>query len=553
MGYSEVLLEEVEEQECNPEERARLRADLEEIHTAGQGLLDLVNGLLSGKSAADGESDLDVASFSAQVHHELRTPISAIIGYGEMLIEDAEETGLTEDLERIVAAGRGLLELLDDIVEFSQPGGSAPRLEAQSPALAAMIEEAVRATAPRYESERDRTQGGLLLIVDDSGPTRKLLVRHLQRAGYTTAEATTGRQALEMIAAQRPDLVLLDILMPEMNGYEVLERIKSDPELRDLPVIMISALEDTDSIARCIEMGAEDHLPKSFNPTVLKARIGASLERKRLRDREVELFEKLKASYERERQLAERELQIARDIQMSMVPKRFADTHAQPEYDLYATLQPAREVGGDLYLFFPLGEQRLLLAVADVSGKGVPAALFMAMTTTLLKGLARPELSPAELLARANASLADGNDASMFVTLFCGILDLTSGALSFSNAGHNPPLLVRAGGQVERLALPPGIALGLSPAAPYRTEEVVLAPGEALLAYTDGVTEATNPRDELFTEERLRAVLTGHGAAEVRELIGAVLSAVGEFAAGAPQSDDIAMLAVRYRGPDGEP
>jgi len=288
IGYSEMLLEDVEEQGLES-----LRSDLRRIHSAGSELLALVNDVLDPARVEAGEPDLDLGSLGADLRHDLRTPINSIIGYGEMLQEEAEAVGQADiilDLQKIHSAAQRFLFLIDDVVDFSriEAAEMAPHLQASN--ASAIIQGAVTAAGSLEEDavEEVQTDYGLLLIVDDNEINRDVLARHLGRQGYSTAVAENGRQALEMIRTQEFDLLLLDIMMPEMNGYEVLRHLKTDPHLRDIPVIMISALDEMESIVRCIKLGAEDYLPKPFDPVLLRARIGASLEKKRLRDQEIE-------------------------------------------------------------------------------------------------------------------------------------------------------------------------------------------------------------------------------------------------------------------------
>jgi CheY-like chemotaxis protein len=281
IGYSEMLLEDFEDQGSES-----LRSDLEKIHSAGGQLLALVNDVLDPAKFEANDPDLDL-------RHDLRTPINSIIGYSEMLQEEAEalnHTDIIPDLQKIHSAAERFLFLIDDVVDFSriEAGEMAPHLQASD--TAAIIQGAMTAASSLEEDtvEEVRTDRGRLLIVDDNEINRDVLARRLGRQGYTTAAAENGRKALEMVQTQKFDLLLLDIMMPELNGYEVLRHLKADSHLRDIPVIMISALDDMDSIVRCIELGAEDYLPKPFDPVLLRARIGASLEKKRLRDQEIE-------------------------------------------------------------------------------------------------------------------------------------------------------------------------------------------------------------------------------------------------------------------------
>lgn len=244
----------------------------------------------------------------------------------------------------------------------------------------------------------------------------------------------------------------------------------------------------------------------------------------------------------------ESELKIAHAIQMSFLPKRFPPLVSREFLDIASWLEPAREVGGDLYDYFMVDGQRLFFAIGDVSDKGVPAALFMAVTKTLMKGLAEVDLDPAEVLKRVNLELSRDNDANMFATVFCGILNLATGALIYSNAGHNPPVLLRAGQEPSWLPLPEGIFLGVFEAAGYQSQEILLQPGDSLLAYTDGITEATNLDLDLFNGDRLLTTLKSFKGRTMAEMVTTIMTAVRKFTKEAPQSDDITLLALRYQG-----
>ncbi|WP_018879137.1 SpoIIE family protein phosphatase [Thioalkalivibrio sp. ALE9] len=248
----------------------------------------------------------------------------------------------------------------------------------------------------------------------------------------------------------------------------------------------------------------------------------------------------------------ESELKIARNIQMSFLPRRLELSRMQADVDLHADLLPARQVGGDLYDFFTMqGDRRLFFAVGDVSDKGVPAALFMAVTKTLVKGIAEQEPDPGRILERVNNELCLNNDSGMFVTYLCGILDLDSGELVMANAGHNPPLIRRVDGTAEWLKLAPGLVLGAMEDMPYATEHLHLAPGEELLLYTDGVTEAANPAQDLFGEDRLIRLYGELKGRAVGEQTAAVMKAVEAFAGEADQADDVTVLALHFVGPAG--
>ncbi len=248
----------------------------------------------------------------------------------------------------------------------------------------------------------------------------------------------------------------------------------------------------------------------------------------------------------------ESELKIAKNIQMSFLPKRFPPFPDIGAFCLHAQLEPAYEVGGDLYDFFLLDEHRLFISVGDVSGKGVPAALFMAVTKTLTKGIAEQDPDPAVILAKVNNELAEENDAMLFVTMFCAILDFRTGELAYSNAGHNQPVLIGADGAARFLALPPGTAMGPIPDLSYETRRILLSPGDTLVAYTDGVNEAQDEAEELFGNERLLGFLRRTRERAPDLLTRALFAEVHAFAGKAPQADDITVLTLAWNGPDAD-
>jgi len=242
------------------------------------------------------------------------------------------------------------------------------------------------------------------------------------------------------------------------------------------------------------------------------------------------------------------ELNVGRDIQRSMLPRVFPAFPDRKELELYAVLEPALEIGGDLYDFFMVDDHRLCFVIGDVSGNGVPAALFMAMTKIMVKTRAASDPSPASIVTHVNDALSAENDSCMFVTLYLGILNLRDGTLLTTNAGHNPPLLKRQDGQFEWLTGIDGPMVGPMAGIAFKETTIQLGPGDELFLYTDGVTEADNRRRELFGNDRLKKVLTQSRAVSVVDRLGEVMNAVKNFAVDAPQADDITMLGLRYHG-----
>jgi sigma-B regulation protein RsbU (phosphoserine phosphatase) len=293
-------------------------------------------------------------------------------------------------------------------------------------------------------------------------------------------------------------------------------------------------------VVRCIELGAVDYLFKPFNPVLLRARLAATLEKKRLRDEITAHLARL-----------EQEIEAARRLQMAMVPQLFPQPTPACPVDLFAAMEPAREVGGDLYDFFRTENGSLGFLVGDVSGKGMPAALFMAHTKSLIRLAAELMLAPdggsaapSDILARVNRELCQNNNDMMFVSLFFAILSPSTGGLAYCNAGHNPPYRL-CGTGVAALDDAKGPVLGIIPEAIYVTGHLVLSPGETLYLFTDGVTEANNAAGELFTEERLEAHLRGLVGGTSTEIVNSVTAVVHRFVDTALPFDDITMMAVR--------
>jgi serine phosphatase RsbU (regulator of sigma subunit) len=380
------------------------------------------------------------------------------------------------------------------------------------------------------------TEPARILVVDDIEANRDLLVRRLRREGHATEVASNGSEALEWLIAGGFDLMLLDIMMPEMNGYELLERMRADAGLCHVPVILISALDDIDSVIKGIELGADDHLPKPFNPHILRARVDASLARKRLRDRE-QLYA----------QCLQREMDIARTIQAGFLP------HALPQaagWDVAAWFQPARHVGGDFYDAYALREgRRIVLVVADVCDKGVGAALFMALFRSLLRAQAEKTLGgdgdvatqACELVASVNDYIARTHERdNMFATVFLAILDPLSGELVYVNGGHEAPVVCGPGGARARLP-PTGPAVGLMPGAVFSAARVAIGAGQSLVAFTDGVTDAVGADGGIYSEQRLLSRLASVGGraddtvVAVREDLQAAMGQAAQF-------DDITLL-----------
>lgn len=282
--YTEILLEDAKEQG-----QENFVPDLRKIHALGKKLLLIVNNCLDERRIDTAASGKKMENFCANLRHELRTPLNAIIGYSEMLLEDAQahgQKGFIPDLEKIRSAGRLFLSFIEDISCFTGIRHKGKDQVSEPSDTSAMVRSVMNDIPPLEEdrSSLDTVNRGYLLVVDDNEINRDLICRQLERQGHTVTAAENGRQAMEIIQTRSFDMVLLDIMMPEMSGYQVLQRLKCSEFHRDVPVLVISALDEIDSVVRCIQMGADDYLLKPFNPVLLKARIRMCIENKRLRE-----------------------------------------------------------------------------------------------------------------------------------------------------------------------------------------------------------------------------------------------------------------------------
>ncbi len=307
MGYAEMLMDDAVQAGC-----AQRTDDLQRILDASRTLHSLILSLLDPATIHRIVGSSDLAEFHRTLRHDLRTPINTIKGYGEMLREDASDGSaetLGADLDKLLGEVTLLLDRIDGLVMYS--GGHAPpsdeagRTSTEIAAPASMVESLLNAVRPVAANEADlaAVSPSRILVVDDNASNRDLLSRRLQRQGHTVLQAEDGARALALVEKEAPDLVLLDLMMPGISGYDVLALLKRDPRFRDIPVIMISALSELDSIVRCIEAGADDYLAKPFEPTLLRARVSSSLQKKHMRDREWEIVEALRIEKERSEHL----------------------------------------------------------------------------------------------------------------------------------------------------------------------------------------------------------------------------------------------------------
>ncbi len=379
-----------------------------------------------------------------------------------------------------------------------------------------------------------------ILVVDDETDVEPLVLqrmrREIRKGTYEFQFALNGVEALEKLNEDDTfDIVLSDINMPEMDGLTLLQQIPSvNPNIRS---VIVSAYGDMKNIRTAMNRGAFDFVTKPIDFEDLRITIDRTVQHLKMWREALVARDNLIS--------IQNELGLAKDMQQSILPKEFPSGDA---FALHGLMEPAREVGGDFYDIIRMGEDRCGIAIADVSDKGVPAALFMMSSRTSMKGSAIGAMHPELVLEEVNKLLAAENDAGMFVTVIYAILDTFNGSLEYANGGHNPPLIVHADGTSDYLDLPPGIALGMFPEMGFESRRAQLKKGDMVLFYTDGVTEAMNPEGDLYGEDRLQQVTAGLVGLGPEEFCQGVVKSVHEFAGEAEQSDDITCVSLLWKG-----
>ncbi|MCE2456705.1 MAG: SpoIIE family protein phosphatase [Dehalococcoidia bacterium] len=373
-----------------------------------------------------------------------------------------------------------------------------------------------------------------ILVVDDEPDLEPLLLQRMRRAiragRYEFVFAGNGLEALQRLDQDEEiDMVLSDINMPQMDGLTLLEQIPDvNPNIRS---VIISAYGDMKNIRTAMNRGAFDFVTKPIDFKDLQVTIDRTL---------IHVEELKEALMARDKLVTlQNELDVASNIQQSILP---TELPRELDYQMFGSMKSARNVGGDFFDVVRLPDRRVGLAIADVSDKGVPAALFMMSTRTLLKGAAIGAINPGDVMDTVNQLLCEDNEAAMFVTLLYAVYDPETGRLTYANGGHNPPLIIHQDNTSTLLPSTEGLALGLLPDYEYQQKTVTVEPGETLVLYTDGVTEAMNANEEEFGVERLQDIFTESYPREAHAITQLIFDAVDEFAGDTPQSDDVTCL-----------
>ena len=450
----------------------------------------------------------------AKLRHDLRTPINHILGYSELLQEELTERGVSElgDLEKIQTAARQLLDIIGTRLNEENLAGPG---QAGSPGEGApdsmkyrKITDALQFVPPEATHARSSITGRIL-VVDDQPANREVLVKRLNRQGHQTAQAESGRLALEILARSPFDLVLLDVMMPDIDGYTALGRIKADPALRHIPVIMISALDEIETVVRCIEAGAEDFLPKPFSPTLLRARIGASLEKKTFRDQEQAYLRQIEETQKR----LESEIQEAARYVASILPPPM-----EKPFAISWAYYPSTELGGDSFGYHWIDENHFAIYLLDVCGHGVGAALLSAAAINVIRtgSLTHTDfLDPAQVLSSLNDAFQMERHNNMYFTIWYGVYDLAARAIRHASGGHPPALLLKPaqnGADNAELLRCPGLLIGAMPDISYKSETTSIPENARLLVFCDGAYEIKRPDNTMLDfDDEFIPYLVGNG------------------------------------------
>ena len=383
-----------------------------------------------------------------------------------------------------------------------------------------------------------------ILVVDDELDLEPLIrQRYRQQIKSNQYEFYFAHNGLEALASliEYPDIsvILSDINMPEMDGLTLLLKLK---ELKNpsLKTVIVSAYGDMENIRTAMNRGAFDFITKPINFDDLDITINKTLE---------EISIQRRALLEHDQLVSiQQDLNVAREIQLGILPKTFPPFPNRNDFEIYASMTAAKEVGGDFYDFFLIDEDRLGFVIGDVSGKGIPAAIFMAVSRTLIRATGLKGMPAGECLHYANNLLCSESVSCMFVTVFYGILNMRTGELQYANAGHNPPYITRKDGSLEKVESAGDIILGVFDDHMFTTMTTKLEPGECFLTYTDGVTEAFNSEDKEYGEDRLETLLKSLGNTQTRVIVNTIVEDVNLYSQGVPQSDDITLLSLKYLG-----
>ena len=558
IGYSEMIIEEIEEIDRDVE----YLDELEQIRECGAQLLASINTFLNPATLSNNQLNLQEIITNPELQIELQKPTKVVISHCQRLIP-LIETDFIADLKKISTAANRLLQEIDDLLTISpqeidsSPPDNLPEEPIAQPLEIDIIIDSGSLLSMELEQPLE-TSNYTILIVDDNASNRDLLARQVKVQGYRVATAADGRQAINMITTGAYDLILLDIIMPEINGYQVLKWIRAN-SWRHIPTIMISALDEIDSVVKCIEMGAADYLAKPFNPILLKARLGACLEQKRLRDRESSYLEqlaqanqeigKLNNCLQAENMRLSTELEITHRLQMMLLPKEKELSQIEG-LEIAGFMEPADEVGGDYYDVLQ-HHGRITIGIGDVTGHGLESGVLMLMVQTAVRTLMENnETDPKkffEVLNRTIYKNVQRMDSDKNLSL-C-LVDYHEGVLSLSGQ-HEEMVVVRAGGEIERVdTIDLGFPIGLEETIEdfVFQAKIFLNQGDVVILYTDGITEAENYLGVHYGLEQLCRIVQQNWQQSAQNIRQAVINDLRSHIGVEKVYDDITLVVLKQK------
>lgn len=547
IGYSEIIIEEITE----ISQDVTYLQELKQIRACGVELLASVNTFFEPTKFTRDWQDLQQIISNPQLQAQLAKPTQVVIDRSQQLISLVDKNFVLE-VEEINRAANQLLQEIPKLIEVAT--SNIKLLEST------VLDVSTNVVINRFSVDREQlspAKSYKILVVDDSTINREILADQVQAEGYQTGTAKDGKQAIQMIQTGSFDLILLDIIMPEIDGYQVLRWIRHSP-WKHIPTIMISALEQTDSVVKCIEMGAADYLTKPFNSTLLKARLGACLEQKRLRDLESIYMRQLAQANQKisqfnnclqvENTRLSSELEVTQRLQKMLLPKE-KELHQIEALEIAGFSEAAAEIGGDYYDVVQ-HQGRIIIGIGDVSGHGLESGVLMLMVQTAIRTLIENnETDPKRLFEVLNRTIYKNvqrlnSDKNISLSL----VDYYEGILSISGQ-HEEVLLVRQG-EIERIdTVDLGFPLGLAESIKdfvFETK-IPLAKSEVVVLYTDGITEAENSQGSHYGLEKLCAVVQQNWQRSAQDIRQAVIQDLRSHIGTEQVYDDITLVILKRK------
>lgn len=523
VGYSEIL-----QQDARDLGHDDYIDDLKKVNNEAEKLKNLVYRHFDQEGKKYNEDEIE------QIKKQLYVPIYEIIGTAQVIrqsIPEGEDGYFVNDLGRIMKSANEMLDFIDQ--QFQRFFLDRLIENEQIPPQKKFVSQ----NLPNENIQYGTPAGGSLLVVDDEEVNRDLLSRHLSRQGYDVITAASGQEALDVLTERFFDLIILDIMMPEMNGFTVLDKIKINPAIKHIPVIIMSALDDMTSVSHCIEAGAEDYLPKNFDPVLLKARVGACIEKKRLRDKEMQYINALLES----QRILEKELSDAAEYVTNLLPDKISG-----ELSTDWLFFPSTQLGGDCFDYYWLDEDNFIFYLLDVSGHGIGAALLSVSVKNILRTQALGHIDftrPDQVLKALNGTFRMENQHDMYFSIWYGVYNKKTRQLSYSSAGSPPAIIIyNQNEKVEMEILKcPGIIIGIRENAEFQVQKMDLPVICKLYLFSDGIFEVHKRDGSMLNFNEFSNILHQQAVSDTRDLT-KIITKVQGITGTASFRDDVSLV-----------